>query len=478
MSKVYVFAIGGTGARVLKSLTMLLAAGVQTAADEIVPIIIDPDAACGDKTDTVGLMNLYSALFDTQNHHEGRPAGAFSTKLTKLPLPTEYVMPMGTKTNTTFGDYMNFAALSEENKALVNMLFSKDNQEADMTIGFTGNPNIGSVVLNQFADSKEFADFAATFANGDKIFIISSIFGGTGASGFPLLLKNLRHIDPMLHIPNAAAIENAEIGAITVLPYFNITPPEDNAKVDSDTFVSKTKAALSYYENNLKDLDVLYYIGDPDRGQQEYNDGGASQRNDAHFVELASALAVIDFANTNFSTPTPGTHHTVYREFGINKNSSDITLKELSTQTYMQVAAPLTEFTLFSKYLAEHLQSALSQSWMDNYKAVIGSQMYNMLTQFTNAFLDWERGMESKSHARRFTPFVLEPRPADVYGLAKGLPVTKVLSSASNWDLYDHFLNKSDTAKQANQLARTDEGKFIAHLLTGTQKVVSKKIKF
>ena len=50
MSKIYIFAIGGTGSRVLKSLTMLLAAGVKTNASEIVPIIIDPDAACGDKT--------------------------------------------------------------------------------------------------------------------------------------------------------------------------------------------------------------------------------------------------------------------------------------------------------------------------------------------------------------------------------------------------------------------------------------------
>ena len=362
MSKLYVFAIGGTGSRVLKSMTMLLAAGVKTNVSEIVPIIIDPDAACGDKTDTVQIMNEYSQIYDSLSHHAESKVNGFSTKLSKLNFPTEYVMPMGTNTNTTFGSYMQFSSLSDENTALVNMLFSEDNQNADMTIGFTGNPNIGSVVLNQFASSPEFVEFASNFAPGDKIFIISSIFGGTGASGFPLLLKNLRHIDPNLHIPNAAAIQNAEIGAITVLPYFNIKP-EEEAVIDSDTFVSKAKAALSYYEKNLNTLNVLYYIGDDIKGQQDNNEGGASQRNDAHFIEFASALSIIDFANNSFAATSP--IQTIYKEFGINEDVTDITLKKLAPQTYLQIARPLTEFTLFCKYLSETIKRLTGNSVMN-----------------------------------------------------------------------------------------------------------------
>ena len=59
MSKLYVFAIGGTGSRVLKALTMLMASGVDVPVDKIVPIIIDPDASGGNKTDTVNIMDLY-----------------------------------------------------------------------------------------------------------------------------------------------------------------------------------------------------------------------------------------------------------------------------------------------------------------------------------------------------------------------------------------------------------------------------------
>ena len=61
-----------------------------------------------------------------------------------------------------------------------------------MDIGFVGNPNIGSTVLNQFRYSDVFQAFAENFGANDRIFIVSSIFGGTGAAGFPILLKNIR----------------------------------------------------------------------------------------------------------------------------------------------------------------------------------------------------------------------------------------------------------------------------------------------
>ena len=64
--------------------------------------------------------------------------------------------------------------------------------DVEMDIGFVGNPNIGSVVLNQFKDSEEFKEVASNFNADDRIFIISSIFGGTGAAGFPTILKNIR----------------------------------------------------------------------------------------------------------------------------------------------------------------------------------------------------------------------------------------------------------------------------------------------
>ena len=120
--------------------------------------------------------------------------------------------------NKKFREFIEFSTMSKENRALASMLFSEANLESDMEVGFKGNPNIGSVVLNQFTDSQDFIDFADAFKPGDRIFIISSIFGGTGASGFPLLLKNLRGLDAK--VSNNDAIQHAPIGAITVFALF------------------------------------------------------------------------------------------------------------------------------------------------------------------------------------------------------------------------------------------------------------------
>lgn len=75
MSKLYIFGIGGTGSRVLRSFTMMLAAGVKIGVNEIVPIIIDPDVSNADLTRTVQLMNTYRAIhselhFDEENESQ------------------------------------------------------------------------------------------------------------------------------------------------------------------------------------------------------------------------------------------------------------------------------------------------------------------------------------------------------------------------------------------------------------------------
>lgn len=64
MSRLFLFAIGGTGARVVRSLTMMLASGVDglDSSTEIVPIIIDYDLSNGDKTRATKALEKYSEI--------------------------------------------------------------------------------------------------------------------------------------------------------------------------------------------------------------------------------------------------------------------------------------------------------------------------------------------------------------------------------------------------------------------------------
>ena len=258
MAKLYVFGIGGTGARVIRSLTMLLASGVKIDADEIIPVIIDPDRANGDTTRTVELLKSYVKIRTDLKFDGGKANRFFETKI-NLDINPSVFLPIEDTQDKRFDEYIGYNGLSKSNRALASMLFSKKNLNADMQVGFKGNPNIGSVVLNQIQSSQIFRNVISSIQQNDRIFIISSIFGGTGASGFPLLIKNIRQADQ--HINNYAIARSASIGAITVLPYFGLKDDPDSA-IDSSSFISKTKAALSYYERNLNEANVLYYIAD------------------------------------------------------------------------------------------------------------------------------------------------------------------------------------------------------------------------
>ena len=99
MSKIYLFSIGGTGARVLRSFTMLLAAGVKLGVDEVVPVIIDPDAANADLTRTVALMGKYRDVRSHLTFNKETPTMFFRTGLSQiLPGYTLKIKDTGDKT--------------------------------------------------------------------------------------------------------------------------------------------------------------------------------------------------------------------------------------------------------------------------------------------------------------------------------------------------------------------------------------------
>jgi hypothetical protein len=441
MSKIYVFGIGGTGSRVLRALTMLLASGVECAADTIVPIIIDPDAAAGDVERTVSLMRQYSQIRSKLNFDTTTKNRFFKTNI--MESMDSFRLPLSNTQDVLFDDYMGVSEMSYENQALVNILFSHKNLASDMTVGFKGNPNVGSVVLNQFDESYQFQNFANEFTANDKIFIISSIFGGTGASGFPLLLKTLRTNE---NIANQNLVHNAHIGAVTVLPYFQVKQ-EDSSQIDSATFVSKARSALAYYERNISrnnEIDTLYYVADDTRTTYENFEGGTKQKNNAHFVELAAAMSLIDFANSK----KPET--SVHKEFGISKDTNEIVFDDLGSIMKSQLRKPMAQFNLFSKYLLENSDlSFISQPWAKDRsidKTFFHGDFINTLKRLQQGYIDWLKEMETQQRA--FTPFNIHNNSNKVFDLVKGIAPKKLFTTLdSNFKLFDNRLSKQTSVK-------------------------------
>lgn len=487
MAKLYVFGIGGTGSRVLRSFTYLLASGVKLQGfSEVVPIIIDADKTAGDKTELVDLLRYYSKLYKMVDHSNAAfNEGFFQTMISSC--CHDYTMKIPGETSLPFKKYMKFRSLSSEDKAMVQMLFSEANLEAEMSVGFKGNPNIGSVVLNQFVETEEFKSFANKYSKGDAIFIISSIFGGTGASGFPLLLKNLRSNNGKEKYDNSAIISKAQIGAITVLPYFNLESPTDGktGQLDGSTFIQKTRAALQYYHDNLKELNHLYYIADDLRPSYTNCDGGADQKNKPHFIEFVSALAIFNFAELASSADVISNDsiQTEYHEYGIKENRETLNFGDMY-DSYMYIK-PMTKFLLMHNFMMQALEKSWGNSWAKTHEPIFNETslsqdgFWEALNTYIKGYRQWL--LDMAENKRSFAPFNLHTDEKHVFDLVSGITPVKhgFLSLNKNYDRYNKTLDeiKEDRRKQmASTLQQSCPSHWMDLFARTTEKLVNEEL--
>lgn len=436
----YIFGIGGTGSRVLRSLTMMLAAGVKTPQTDIVPIIIDPDSANADLTRTVALMNKYSQIRKSLTFSQKSAGTFFKTDINQV-LPNYNLLIKDTE-DRQFQQFIELPAMSRQNQAMMRMLFSEKNLTSSMNVGFKGNPNIGSVVLNQIVNSDDFTAFANSFESGDKIFIISSIFGGTGASGFPLLLKTLRTGEDF---PNNDLINRAEIGAVTILPYFKLEQSEES-EIDSSTFISKAKSALAYYENNISrnnQINALYFLADDMANTYANHEGGTQQRNSAHLVEFLAATAAIDFANKQHEGGT------VNKELGIKENHRSVHMDSFYDELTAMLRCPLTQFVLTANCLRDKFDFISKKKLAANSgnfdEAFYRTPFMKNLRSFTEDYRVWLG--EMKDNKRSLDLFKLDCGD-EPFNVVVNQKPKSVLSMLSNYNLfYDRLNNAVKKAK-------------------------------
>lgn len=466
MAKLYIFGIGGTGSRVLRSFTMMMAAGVKIGADEIIPIIIDPDVANADLTRTVTLMNNYRSVRKYLSFPKENKNTFFRKEISQI-LPN-YTLQINDTDDKTFQNFIELSSMSRANKAMCRMLFSEKNLTSQMDVGFKGNPNIGSVVLNQIVNSDDFMAFANSYEQGDKIFIISSIFGGTGASGFPLLLKTLRTGN---NFPNNDIINKSEIGAVTILPYFKLKV-NDESEIDSSTFISKTKSALAYYENNISkngQINALYYLADDITNTYDNHEGGTSQRNDAHLIEFLAASAIVDFCNKEHLVIT-------HKELGLRDISGSVTFNSLHEELSHWLRLPLTQFTLMANCFKNQYDYVTSTRLQANNKSgfvehgLYNNQFFSYFKKMTENYREWLK--EMKDNKRSLDLFNLEcgNMPFDVVTDVKP---KKVVSMLSNYDLFFGRLN--DAIKHCSG---DDNNKLLEMYSVATERLSKEKFNF
>ncbi|PTL32892.1 hypothetical protein C7120_11500 [Prevotella sp. oral taxon 376] len=440
--RLFIFLVGGTGSRVMRPLIMQLAAGIHPLNEtgqpmplEIVPIIVDPHKANQDLKRTENLLRWYKQIRQQLYGDSAEVTrGFFSAKISTLSdiipngsgLSDTFLFNMGSIASKKFQDFISYSTLDSANQALASMMFSGYQLDTKMDIGFVGSPNIGSVALNQFKDSEEFRQFSNVFQKTDRIFIVSSIFGGTGAAGYPIIVKNIRNAGRNAAINNRGDLRDAKIGALTVLPYFNVQQDE-NSPISRADFISKTKSALFYYHDNLTGLredgvdlpfskvNACYYLGDEVPSNPYFNDpGGNGQRNDAHVVEYVGALSVLDFLSIpddQLVTVDGNARSPIYKEYGLSEDKGMLSLKTFALSTRSLVNRQLVKFHLAYMYITHQLKQDIGRGYTEDKPEIgngfLSTSFFNTLTaSFFVAYRQWLK--ELRGNHRAFIPFNLD----------------------------------------------------------------------
>jgi len=312
----YAIGIGGTGAKCLESLIHLCSAGLLPG--DLTMIFIDPDKSNGSLERAAQTVKIYQNI-KTKIHFGS--SDIFQTTV-NIPEPDIW-SPFEDDVNPRLDNFFAKASLDKASSDLFDVLYTKKEQETTLEKGFRGHPSIGSAIFADKVDLgagepwSSFKNKIALDLNGGegRIFLFGSIFGGTGASGFPTIATLIRNELKKLGMPPEAS--NMRLGGALMLPYFTFNSHNDQElKARAEEFLVNSQAALKYYykryeSDENKFFDALYLLGD--QSPQQFDNkktslGGATQKNAPHFVELYAALAALHFFRRPVFHPKRSVH--------------------------------------------------------------------------------------------------------------------------------------------------------------------------
>lgn len=325
--KCFCYCIGGTGARIAEVAAHLCAMNMINAAatDEIEFIIVDKDKECGGTQQArrvIGSVRTLSpGAFDRSGILNGNNAREFCKNHINVNTDWDFTLALARLKERNAGGVQNAGAISlkdavsrtnnNDDKVLMNAFYTQKEQNIDTDKGFYGDPSVGSLIFkymvkndgNQNDIANPVTGWLGQHANaGDeaRVFIIGSIFGGTGAAIFSNLAAHLR---------DSANVGRLFISGVLLLPYFSFGDGGQNAKVNSAEFFKKSKVALDEYNRDLNlirtvnnpngSFDSLYVCGQYEchMTSENYADGGTNQNNHFDLVDLVAASAMVDFFN-------------------------------------------------------------------------------------------------------------------------------------------------------------------------------------
>ena len=358
--KNFIIGIGGTGAKCLEHLLHCCSSGL--GPDNLWLGMVDQDEANGNVNRTKMLLskykNLRRSLRDEAGHDLAKDSNLFRTNVSSdndpVWLPLEGADP-------TLEQVIFYERLKPEVQGLIDCLYDDEQKKLKLSEGFRGITSVGAAALLATTANEEDPFWSQIYraiesARGGeevKVFIISSIFGGTGAAGFPNIARRIKRIQEEKNVTS-----NFHLGGALMLPYFNYQVPEENMEHEifakPEEFLDQTKGALDYYAKLFehdKIFDQVYVTGwDPLSKITNFKIGGNLQNNPPLFPELYSALGALKF----FSTDNK-----------INENQEIFHIGKNDTNEILWSDIPSVSNNLNSKVnITKLIRFAFSYNWM------------------------------------------------------------------------------------------------------------------
>lgn len=317
--------VGGTGAKIVESALFLLSAGVGPKSRVVVGLV-DQDNSNGNVRRTEHLLRLLASVKEKFNGSKNAidwkardPEGGtplFSIEVEPLfgPGGSAHWRPAPDGV-PNLQHVLQSAELPADEKVLFDLLFRDENaapadaeQTMDLAEGYRGRAHVGAAALVSAINYDEpdflnrLVELMRTSSGGEeiRIFIAGSLFGGTGAAGFPTIARTLHKLRATGNEKRIKG-DKVHIGGALMLPYFQFGEPEDEAAnvITSAELLPQARVAVEFYQNLLEQegvFDRLYVSGwDKMFALNYHQPGRAEQRNPPLLPELVAALGAMDF---------------------------------------------------------------------------------------------------------------------------------------------------------------------------------------
>ena len=325
----FIIAAGGTGAMCARAFIYMAAAGCANDQNTYHILLMDKDKQSDAVTACENLLDDYKAM----RVQMGLKPGTHTFPEVKVhkwnfteEIVDEYVLRTGNPASNlqelTLNKLLN-PKMDTQMTQILSTMYTREELDANLEKGFYGNPNIGAPVFNYVRDrflSQHIAkadgsvldntfmiDLHAALSTGRAyVYLMGSLFGGTGATIIPNVVLALRSLKGSDGTPYGQT--NLILGGSVIMPYFKLPVCETDSEerlarvAPADgKFAGQTRDALSYYDESelLSNMMNLLLLGTSslDVTSELYARGGVQKQHFHIVILLAAAAANRFFAN-------------------------------------------------------------------------------------------------------------------------------------------------------------------------------------